>query len=86
MEGRNCPAAPPDFSGATVWWGDPERDWGQATFEGGDIMPVGNGVVLMGMSERTATPRPPICCARRGSSSSPSSAGNRAAAGAAATA
>src|SRR5215216_6387739 len=44
----------PDFVGATVWWGDPERDWGLATFEGGDIMPVGNGVVLMGMSERTS--------------------------------
>ncbi len=44
----------PDFVGATVWWGDPERDWGRATFEGGDIMPVGNGVVLMGMSERTS--------------------------------
>ncbi|MFD4138392.1 arginine deiminase [Streptomyces sp. NPDC058572] len=44
----------PDFAGSTVWWGDPERDWGQATFEGGDIMPVGNGVVLMGMSERTS--------------------------------
>ena len=44
----------PDFVGSTVWWGDPEKDWGQATFEGGDIMPVGNGVVLMGMSERTS--------------------------------
>ncbi|MFB7513432.1 arginine deiminase [Streptomyces sp. NPDC056144] len=44
----------PDFKGSTVWWGDPEQDWGQATFEGGDIMPVGNGVVLMGMSERTS--------------------------------
>ncbi|MER7943429.1 arginine deiminase [Streptomyces sp. NPDC094458] len=44
----------PDFSDATVWWGDPEVDWGQATFEGGDIMPVGKGVVLMGMSERTS--------------------------------
>ena len=44
----------PDFVGATVWWGDPDLDWGQATFEGGDIMPVGNGVVLMGMSERTS--------------------------------
>jgi len=44
----------PDFVGTTVWWGDPELDWGQATFEGGDIMPVGNGVVLMGMSERTS--------------------------------
>jgi arginine deiminase len=44
----------PDFVGSTVWWGDPERDWGEATFEGGDILPVGNGVVLMGMSERTS--------------------------------
>ncbi|NEC01482.1 arginine deiminase [Streptomyces anulatus] len=44
----------PDFRGSTVWWGDPEKDWGQATFEGGDVMPVGNGVVLMGMSERTS--------------------------------
>ncbi|MGW8766079.1 arginine deiminase [Streptomyces sp. NPDC055815] len=44
----------PDFKGSNVWWGDPEQDWGQATFEGGDIMPVGNGVVLMGMSERTS--------------------------------
>ena len=44
----------PDFVGSTVWWGDPEQAWGMATFEGGDIMPVGNGVVLMGMSERTS--------------------------------
>jgi arginine deiminase len=44
----------PDYAGSTVWWGDPEREWGEATFEGGDIMPVGNGVVLMGMSERTS--------------------------------
>jgi len=44
----------PDFVGSTIWWGDPEQDWSQATFEGGDIMPVGNGVVLMGMSERTS--------------------------------
>jgi len=44
----------PDFTGARVWWGDPEQDWGLATFEGGDVMPVGNGVVLIGMSERTS--------------------------------
>ena len=44
----------PDFRDATVWWGDPEADWGQATLEGGDVMPVGNGVVLIGMSERTS--------------------------------
>ena len=44
----------PDYVGSTVWWGDPEKDWGQASFEGGDVMPVGNGVVLVGMSERTS--------------------------------
>jgi arginine deiminase len=44
----------PDLAGATVWWGDPEVDWGLATFEGGDVMPAGNGVVLIGMSERTS--------------------------------
>jgi len=44
----------PDFAGSTVWWGDPEKDWGLATFEGGDVMPVGHGVVLIGMSERTS--------------------------------
>ncbi len=44
----------PDYVGSKVWWGDPEQEWGAATFEGGDIMPVGNGVVLMGMSERTS--------------------------------
>ena len=44
----------PDFVGASVWWGDPELDWSQATLEGGDVMPVGNGVVLVGMSERTS--------------------------------
>lgn len=42
------------FAGSEVWWGDPEKEWGQASFEGGDIMPVGNGIVLMGMSERTS--------------------------------
>ena len=44
----------PDYVGSRVWWGDPEQDWGQASIEGGDIMPVGDGVVLMGMSERTS--------------------------------
>ncbi|WP_376707641.1 arginine deiminase [Nocardioides alcanivorans] len=45
----------PDFAGADipVWWGDPERSWGPATLEGGDVMPLGNGVTLIGMSERT---------------------------------
>jgi arginine deiminase len=46
----------PDFrdAGVNVWWGDPELDWGLATFEGGDVMPAGNGAVLVGMSERTS--------------------------------
>ena len=45
----------PDFAGkVTVWWGDPTQDWGLASLEGGDVMPIGNGVVLIGMSERTS--------------------------------
>ncbi|GEL22397.1 arginine deiminase [Pseudonocardia sulfidoxydans NBRC 16205] len=44
----------PDFVGARVWWGDPELDWGLSTFEGGDVMPIGNGAVVVGMSERTS--------------------------------
>ena len=44
----------PDFVGSRVWWGDPERDWRQATLEGGDVEVVGNGVVLIGMSERSS--------------------------------
>ncbi|WP_328529788.1 arginine deiminase [Nocardioides sp. NBC_00368] len=44
----------PEYVGSPVWWGDPEQEWGQASFEGGDVMPVGNGVVLVGMSERTS--------------------------------
>jgi arginine deiminase len=44
----------PEYSGSTVWWGDPERDWAQATLEGGDVLVPGNGVVLIGMSERSS--------------------------------
>ncbi len=44
----------PEFAGANVWWGDPEEQWGLATFEGGDVMPIGKGIVLIGMSERTS--------------------------------
>jgi arginine deiminase len=40
--------------GVKVWHGDVEQDWGRATVEGGDVMPVGNGAVLIGMGERTA--------------------------------
>ena len=44
----------PDFVGSRVWWGDPEVDWGPSTIEGGDVMPIGNATVLIGMSERTS--------------------------------
>ena len=45
----------PDFRDADfpVWWGNVDHDFGPATLEGGDVMPVGNGVVLVGMGERT---------------------------------
>lgn len=36
-----------------VWWGDPDMNHGRATLEGGDVMPVGNGLVLVGMGERS---------------------------------
>lgn len=45
----------PDFAGnVNVWWGDPTRDHGLATLEGGDVMPIGKGNVLIGLSERTS--------------------------------
>jgi len=37
-----------------VWHGGVEQDWGRATVEGGDVMPIGNGTVMIGMGERTA--------------------------------
>ena len=45
----------PRFAGkVNVWWGDPTQDWGLATLEGGDVMPIGKRNVLIGMSERTS--------------------------------
>ncbi|WP_435299094.1 arginine deiminase [Timonella sp. A28] len=45
----------PRFVGKVrVWWGNPEQQHGLATFEGGDVMPLHNGVVVIGMSERTS--------------------------------
>jgi arginine deiminase len=38
-----------------IWHGDVEQDWGRATVEGGDVMPIGNGAVMIGMGERTAS-------------------------------
>ena len=46
----------PQFTNAEfeIWYGDPDQDHGKATLEGGDVMPIGNGVVLIGMGERTS--------------------------------
>jgi arginine deiminase len=45
----------PDFKDAAfeIWFGDPDLDHGLATVEGGDVMPIGKGIVLIGMGERT---------------------------------
>lgn len=45
----------PDFKNGefAVWFGDGVTDHHAATVEGGDVMPIGNGVVLIGMGERT---------------------------------
>ncbi|MDY7559142.1 arginine deiminase [Pseudomonas sp. CCC3.2] len=37
-----------------IWYGDPDEDHGNASLEGGDVMPIGNGVVLIGMGERSS--------------------------------
>jgi arginine deiminase len=39
--------------GFPIWYGGVDHNWGGATIEGGDIMPVGDGVVLVGMGERS---------------------------------
>ena len=46
----------PDFkdAGFPVWFGDPVVNYGNAFLEGGDVMPIGNGAVLIGMGERTS--------------------------------
>ncbi|MGI9667470.1 MAG: arginine deiminase [Acidimicrobiia bacterium] len=45
----------PEFADSDfpIWWGDPPGDYGSANLEGGDVMPVGKGIVLIGMGERT---------------------------------
>lgn len=45
----------PQFGPETkIWWGDPEQDHGLANLEGGDVMPLSPGVVLVGMGERSS--------------------------------
>ena len=41
-------------AGSTCGGAIRRRDWGLATVEGGDVMPIGNRTVLIGMSERTS--------------------------------
>jgi arginine deiminase len=40
-------------AGVQIWFGGFDHDWGTATIEGGDMMPVGDGVVLVGQGERS---------------------------------
>jgi len=45
----------PKFAGKVrELFGDPARDFGPASLEGGDIMPVGKDTVLVGMGERSS--------------------------------
>ena len=40
-------------AGFPIWFGGVDHDWGTASLEGGDIMPIGDGVVLVGLGERS---------------------------------
>jgi arginine deiminase len=40
-------------AGFPIWFGGADHDWGLARMEGGDMMPAGDGVVLIGMGERS---------------------------------
>lgn len=45
----------PLFANANIqfWYGHEQRDYRTATLEGGDVLVIGNGVVMIGMGERT---------------------------------
>ena len=40
-------------AGFPIWFGGADHDWGLARLEGGDMMPAGDGVVLVGLGERS---------------------------------
>src|SRR4051794_18933370 len=40
-------------AGFEIWFGGVDHDWGGASIEGGDMMPAGDGVVLVGQGERS---------------------------------
>jgi arginine deiminase len=45
----------PRFAGTVrTWWGDPDLHYGAETLEGGDMMSIGKGIVLIGMGERSS--------------------------------
>ncbi len=44
-----------DNAGFSIWWGDVGADLGTATLAGGDVMAIGDGVVLLGISRRSST-------------------------------
>jgi arginine deiminase len=46
-----------------IWLGGAGQDWGRAHVEGGDVQPIGNGTVMIGMGERT-TPQAVLWIAR----------------------
>ena len=46
-----------------IWLGGVSEDWGRAHVEGGDVQPIGNGAVMIGMGERT-TPQAVLWIAR----------------------
>jgi arginine deiminase len=39
-----------------TWLGGTGEDWGRCHVEGGDVQPIGNGTVMIGMGERTTPP------------------------------
>jgi arginine deiminase len=40
-------------AGFPIWFGGVDHDWGTAAIEGGDMMPIGDGVLLVGLGERS---------------------------------
>jgi arginine deiminase len=46
-----------------IWLGGSEENWGRCHVEGGDVQPIGNGTVMIGMGERT-TPQAVMWIAR----------------------
>ena len=46
-----------------IWLGGSDEDWGRCHVEGGDVQPIGNGTVMIGMGERT-TPQAVLWIAR----------------------